>query len=400
MYKIYDGLRVLEIADVRGSFCGKMLASFGAEVIKVEKPGGDESRMQGPFAGDRPGAERSISFAYQNTGKKSVELDLTSPAGRTVFLELAKTADVLIETLAPGKLDEWHIGYGELSAANPKIIMLSVTPFGQTGPRAQWRASTDLITDAFAGCMAEVGYKGKGPLHLGYDIQSMAASCYGLVAIQAAYHNRLYTGRGTHIDLAQEEAVAVWRSQLLGYVQVSGKNQPLYGGEGYVRQGLVNCKDGYAYVMIGGKWKELLTWFSDKGLDITVFDDPVYEPHTYEILTKWDSVLLERFNQLGAMYTKTEFMEEGQRRRIPCCSLESPDTLLDNKQLLSRGYFEEIDHPVLGKRHYPAYQAKMTAIPLEADGAAPLLGADTEAVLSELGYSAKEIADMREGGVI
>lgn len=399
MATVYRGLKVLELANVNAMYCGKMLAGFGANVIKVEKPGGDDSRRMGPFANGQRDIETSLSFAYLNTGKKDVTLDLSVPEGEKIFLRLARDADVVIETFSPGTMQNWGIGYQELSKMNPGIIMLSVTPFGQTGPHSRWRASTDLITDAMGGPMPEVGCVGRVPLHVGYDIQACTASMYGLFAVQAAYHNRLFTGKGTHIDISQQECFAAWRSQALGIAQSTDRNPPREGIRA-VRQGLVDCKDGFAFVMIGGKWRELLQWFSNKGLDISVFEDPMYEAHIHEVLTPWDKVLLERFNQLGSFYTKVEFMKEGQRRRIPVGIVETPETILDNEQLKARNYFVAVDHPVIGKYLYPGASAIMSASPCVTGIPAPLLGADNGEVYGLLGYTKKEIAGMTARGVI
>lgn len=399
MTAVYEGLNVLEVADVNAMYCGKMLAYFGANVIKIEKPGGDDSRRMGPFAHGEQGIENSLSFAYLNTGKKDITLDLSVPEGEAIFLRLAQEADVVIETFPPGTMESWGIGFEELRRINPGIILLSVTPFGQTGPHSHWNASTDLITDAMGGPMPEVGCIGKAPLHIGYDMQACTASMYGLFAVQAAYHNRLFTGRGTHIDVSQQECFAAWRSQALGIAQTTDQN-PSREGDNAIRQGLVQCQDGFAFVMIGGKWHELLQWFSDKGLNISEFDDPIYEAHIHEVLTPWDKVLLEHFNQLGNFYTKAEFMKEGQRRRIPVGIVETPKTILDSEQLKARNYFVAVDHPVIGKYLYPGAPAIMSASPHLAGVPAPLLGAGNDEIYGLLGYTKKEIAEMTARGIV
>lgn len=391
MKSAYEGLKVLDLSDVKGMYCAKVLAGFGAEVIKVERPGGDASRLMGPFApGEENKINKSLSFAYLNTGKKGITLDITKPAGREIFLKLVETADVVLETFTPGTMEEWKLGYEDLKAVNPGIVMASITPFGQTGPHAKWKASTDLIADAMGGCMAETGYVTGGPLHLGYDVMASGVSMFGLFAIQAALHNRLFTGEGMHIDISQQECLAKWRSQALGVMQTTEAPLP-FKKPGGTRQGLVNCKDGFAFVMIGGNWKALMDWFSDMGQDVKVFDDPFYFPHTYEVLTPWDDVLLEHFNELGKHYTKAEFMKEGQRRHIPVGVVDVPETLLDNEHLQARGYYVEVDHPVIGKYLYPGAPTAMTESPHITGIPAPLLGADNEAIIGALGYDVAEL---------
>jgi crotonobetainyl-CoA:carnitine CoA-transferase CaiB-like acyl-CoA transferase len=397
--KPYDGLRVLELEGAAGMYCGKILSFLGAEVIKIESPEGDICRKKGPFKPGVDDTESSLYYAYFNTGKKSITLDISIPQGGEIFKELVKESYVIIESFAPGQLKSWGLDYDTLKEIRPGLIMLSITPFGQSGPHSGWNASSDLIVDAMGGPMADAGIEGKGPLHLGGDIMTAMAGMYGLFAIQAAYHNYLFTNEGTHIDLSQQECFITWKNQSLGFTQVDGKSPGLRKPDA-VRQGLVRCKDGFAFVMIGGKWKEVLEWFSDTGQDISVFDNPVYAQHAVEVLTRWDTVLLERFNILGSNYTKTEFMLEGQRRRIPVGVLETPDTLLENEHLKARGYFREVEHPVLGRLLYPGEPVKMSGYSQLTGVPAPLLGEHNKEVYSRLGYSLEQLEDFRQRNII
>lgn len=395
----YTGLKVLELEGSAGMYCGKILSFMGAEVIKVESRKGENCRKKGPFKPGVDDMENSLSYAYFNTGKKSITLDISSSEGQEIFKKLVKESDVVIESFAPGQMKSWGLDYGALKEIQPGLIMLSITPFGQSGPHSGWRASSDLVVNAMGGPLADVGIEGKAPLHLGGDIFTAMTGMYGLFAIQAAYHNRIHTNEGAHIDLSQQECFLTWKNQSLGFTQVDGKS-PGRRKPDAVRQGLVNCIDGFAFVMIGGKWKEVLEWFSDTGQDISVFDDPVYGQHAVEVLTRWDAVLLERFNILGSNYTKREFMLEGQRRRIPVGVLESPDSLLENDQLRARGYFVELEHPVLGRLIYPGAPVKMTGCRQVTDVPAPLFGEHNKEVYYKLGYSEGQLADFRLKNVI
>jgi len=395
----YSGLRVLELEGAGGMYCGKILSFLGAEVIKIERPEGDVCRGTGPFKPGIDDMEKSLSFAYFNTGKKSITLDIGTAQGREIFKELVKKSDVVIESFAPGVMNSWGLDYRALKEIRPSLIMLSITPFGQTGPRSGWKASTDLIVDAMGGPLAEVGKEGSAPLHLGGDVLTAMSGMYGLFALQAAYHNSLFTNKGAHIDLSQQECFLTWKNQALGFTQVDG-NSPRRRKPDDVRQGLVNCKDGFAFVMIGGKWKEVLEWFSDMGQDISVFDDPAYGQHAVEVLTKWDSVLLERFNILGSNYTKTEFMLEGQKRRIPVGVVESPDSLLNNEHFKARGYFREIEHPILGKLLYPGAPVCMTGCAQVTDVPAPIFGEHNNEIYSELGFTWSRLVDLQLKNIV
>ncbi len=379
----YDGLKVLELEGVAGMYCGKMLAAWGAEVIKIEKPGGDMCRKMGPFAPKVGSGEISLLFEYFNTGKKSVTLDLCDAEGQRIFRELVRNSDVVIESFVPGQMKKWGFDYETLKESSPALIMLSITPFGQTGPHSAWKASTDLIIDAMGGPMTEVGIEGKEPLHLGYDILSFMSGMYGLFAIQSVYYEAKRSGVGAHIDLSQQECCLTWKNQALGFTQVDKKSPRLRKADS-VRQGLVNCKDGFTYAMVGGKWQETLNWFSDMGQDISVFDAPMYQQHAADMLTKWDTVLLEHYNMLGSNYTKTGMMLEGQKRKLAVGVVETPDSILLNEHFDARGYFVSVSHPILGELKYPGNPAKMERCRQLTNMPAPLTGEHNEEIFKRL----------------
>ncbi len=396
-------MRVLDLSDIRASYCGKQLAAMGADVVKIEKPGGDDARRCGPFDNRAESKESSLSFAYYNTGKRSVTLDIFSEEGKSVFLRLIKEADVLIETFDVGVMGGYGLGYEQLSAVNPKLIMLSVSPFGQTGEHSKWKAATDLIPGAMSGLMATVGYRDKPPLHLGYDIQAAACSMYGLFGIQCAYHQRLKSGKGAYIDISQQECMSLWTSQGLGIPQVLGHDVERRVSDkhsGGVRQGLVNCRDGLCFLTIACKWRQLTDWFKEKGVYDPAFGDARYDAYAQEVLTLWDRPLCDALNRLGAQYNKKEFMEEGQRRKIPVGMVDTPSGMLDNIQLKARNFFVEIEHPAIGSCKYPGAPVIMSDCKLSVDKPAPLLGADTDSVLKGLGYSAEEIMAFRERRIV
>ncbi|MDP7588282.1 MAG: CoA transferase, partial [Dehalococcoidia bacterium] len=198
------GLRVLELTGEHAQWCGKLMADLGADVIKVEPPGGQHTRSVGPFLDDIPHRERSLSFWHYNTSKRGITLDLDSPGGRSIFLRLVPTVDVILETHPPGYLSSLGLGYEELASVNPGLIMCSLTPFGQDGP---WRdyATSDLLHLAAGGQMASCGYDPEDvadapPLAPGGGNAWHIASHYAYMGILAALYYRDMAGEGQYID--------------------------------------------------------------------------------------------------------------------------------------------------------------------------------------------------------
>ena len=207
------GIRVLELADEKGQYCGKLMADLGADVIKIEPPGGQHTRSIGPFLADSPNRERSLSFWHYNTSKRGVTLNLDNPEGRRLFQDLVRTADVVLESHPPGHLPSLGLGYEDLSQLNPALIMCSLTPFGQTGP---WRdyLSSDLLHLAAGGQMASSGYDHEDvpdapPIAPGGGNAWHIGGHYAYIGILAALYYRDMTGEGQYIDASIHEACAL-----------------------------------------------------------------------------------------------------------------------------------------------------------------------------------------------
>ncbi len=201
------GRRVIEFADETGAYCGKLLADMGADVIKVERPGGDPARLYPPFWGGEPDPDRSLSFLLTNTNKRSVELDMESEAGRAQFAQLAVGSDLVIETCIPGTLDAWGVGYDALSASNPALVLTSITGFGQTGPHRTFRSS-DIVASALGGAMVVTGEEEDPPVKLAGSQVIVCASTNAAASSMIALHHATRSGRGQHVDISLEETFA------------------------------------------------------------------------------------------------------------------------------------------------------------------------------------------------
>lgn len=389
--KIYEGVRVLEISDEKGMYCGKLLAQVGMEVIKIEPPQGDAMRLFAPFAGGVEDKEKSIFWLYHNTGKKSVVLDLETEEGQQMFKKLAKTADVIIETLAPGQMASYGLDYETLKQENPKLIMCSITAFGQDGPYAKWKASSDMIPFAIAGNMYEAGIPGmqNKPLTLGRNICNNSTSLYAAVAILGILRQVNKTGKGCYIDAAAVETAGLWKNEALANPQrfpyIADRRKS--GSEGpFPPSGLYKCKDGGVYLVGMALWGVISEWCKEIGMDIGIFDEDKYKIPSNsnpDVIAHQDEInALVR--ELCSHYTKEELYQEGLKRHIPIVPMNSPKEVCEDIHYSEREYFVRVEHPAAGAALYPGAPVKLTRTPLRTGDAAPLLGADTEAVLSGL----------------
>ena len=200
-----EGLRVLDLSGPMGNYAGKLFADMGADVVLVEPPGGTPLRREPPFIGDAPGAERSLNFAYQNTSKRGICVDLDSASGQRLLRELARTADLVIETAPPGWMAERGLGYEHLARQRPQLVVASITPFGQTGPYAQMQA-TDLVGLALGGLLWMGGYQDAAPTQAHGDQAFKCAAMYGAVAAMLAVTDAELTGEGQHVDISMQES--------------------------------------------------------------------------------------------------------------------------------------------------------------------------------------------------
>ncbi len=250
---LLDGIRVLDLGtEVSGPFCAKLLADYGADVIKVELPGtGDPSRRMGPFAGDDPHPEKSIPFLYINTNKRGVTLDTRNPTGRGLLEALLQTADVLVENVPPAHAEDLGLDYAGLTRNNSGLVVTSITAFGQSGPYRDYSA-TDLVNCAFSGLMYHTGDSDREPLHNSLNQSLYVAGANAAVATSAALLHRMATGRGQHVDVSAVECLAAHLVQPVPYYTYMGaiKGRRPVRGSGF--EELMPARDGYVIPSVQG----------------------------------------------------------------------------------------------------------------------------------------------------
>ncbi len=394
-----DGIRVLDLTHhVAGPYCTKLLADFGADVIKVERPGsGDPTRRRGPFVGDDPHPDKSLPFLYLNTSKRSVTLDIKSEDGRAILEKLVRESDVLVESFRPTLLPSLGLDYEALKRVNPSLVMVSISNFGQSGPYRDYEAS-DIVEYALGGLMYIFGSNDREPLKHALDqAQYKAGTNAASGAAIAVLHQQL-TGQGQCVDVSIQESIASAlrdTASAFAYTGTVKWRQPKLAGE--VPRVPVETSDGYIMPIVfgGDDWHESVKFLDDPELEDARFATPEGRLQHGEEL---DRVLAETFRRRKKFDL---FYAAHKERRLIYGVVQGPDEVLDNPQYRARGYFVEVDHPVAGRIPYPGAPFIMGATPWKARSPAPLLGQHNSQVYCDgLGYSPDGLARLSAAGVV
>ncbi|RMF23243.1 MAG: hypothetical protein D6760_05770, partial [Deltaproteobacteria bacterium] len=381
-----DGIRVLEFGEaVSAPFCGRLFADFGAEVVKVEPPEGDIARRWGPFPQGDPDLEKSGLFFFLNTGKQSVVLDLDRPSDRERFVELARRAHVLVENQPVGALDRLGLGFDALSKLNPALVVVSISPFGQTGPYAAWKGYDLNAYHLTATGSRYCGRPGQPPLEPGTFAADFfggyVAAAWGLAAVLGCERGLA----GQHLDVSCAEAVAA--------LFVGCQNIGAYAQDGVFerRTGvgmalgapatILPAKDGYVWMMAlePGQWDGLRRAMGNPDwAEPEIFRDMFARAQNADVLYP----LIEQWTR---EHTKQEIMDLCQANGCPTTALFTVDEVARHPHLTGRGAFVDLEHPRLGRVRAMNAPIRLPACPGGPRSAAPLLGEHTDAVFAALG---------------
>lgn len=401
-----DGVTVVDLTHyIAGPYCTKLIADYGAEVIKVERPDvGDPARRLGPFLNDQPDLETSGLFLHLNTNKKSVTLNLKTAQGNTILKELVRGADIVVENFHPRVLPSLGLDYGVLSAVNPRLTMTSISNFGHSGPYRDYKM-TEIVAYAMSGVMQATGMPDREPIKLALTVEQFYAGNIAATATLGAFIGAQLQGVGQQLDLAIMEIEAGNQdrgiSNLAAY-QYSGEAQFRRQRENVrsiLPNGVFPTSDGY--VQFAGTqpaWWERVCLMMDRP---EMAKDPHFvDPENFyqnpERKAEVDAILLE----WTVRYTKREVMERAQEFGYLTGALNTMADVFADPHLAARGFFVEVDHPRAGCLRYPGPQFKMAETPWRA-GRAPLLGEhNREVYCQRLGYSAEDLVLMRQQGVI
>ena len=399
---ILSDVKVLELAHApSGAFCAKLLADQGADTIKVEPPGsGDQERHEPPFIDGKPHLDRSTTFLALNTNKRGITLDVGQAAGKAVFLQLARSADIVIESFQPGHLNSLGLGYDVLRTENSKAILLSISYFGQHGPYADYKGD-DLIAQAMGGYLyAVTGPADKPPMGTALQQMELTAGRNGVIAIMAALLRRDETGEGSHIDLSVMEAAISTPSMLIQNYSYLGRSPRRGAGDKFVMDGMhLPTRDG----------EVTLTTAGTGGRPMEVWAEFLGEPRLLDPKFATRASRNDNWEELRdlvapklAQWDNLDLMRETMAKGLVIGLVQSPEQVVDSPHLEERGFFVEIDHPDVGTLKYPGPGFFIDgANPMQSTRGAPRLGEhNAEVYCGRLGLSNDELGRLRAALVV
>jgi benzylsuccinate CoA-transferase BbsE subunit len=408
-----DRYRVLDVTDEKGFLAGKILGDLGADVIKVERPGGDPGRRTGPFLSDSPHPEKSLYWFTYNANKRGITLDIETSDGKDIFRRLVKTADIVIESFPPGYMSQIGLGYSELSEARQDIIMVSITPFGQTGPYKDYQAS-EITCWALGGLMHKTGDRDRPPVRISVPQAYLHGCSEAAATALTCLYVRETTGEGQHADVSIQQSLLETGYTSLWFwhaMQTITQREGSYRGgldfRGRQRQ-IFECKDGFViFYILGGasaaKSNQAITdWMNEEGMGddyMTGMDWPNFDMSkcTQEQMDRMESSLSRFFLKR----TKAELYSEAIKRRIGLCPANDPKTLLEDPQLRARAFWQEVEHPELNRSiTYPGGFIKCSEVPITIRRRPPLIGEHNLEIYEELGLSREELVILKHGNVI
>ena len=418
-----DGVRVLDLTSEMGWYAGKLLADLGADVIKVEPPGGDPGRGLPPFHADQPGRETSLRFWYFNANKRSATVDLAQYDGRHLFGRLVDTADIVIESHKPGELEALGVDVAALRERNSALVWASITSFGLDGPHAGWEV-TDIVAQAVSGIAVLAGYPDGSPQRIAGNQAYIVA---GISAAQGALLALLHaeaTGEGQMVETSIQEALSICQETAhLGWDFQRWSRERI--GEQHRMPGIgtYQTRDGYIYSAVGipgfgAPWTELIAWMADEGKAAELTEPQFAETFAaFDMRTLGDPAqlaalapTLERAQEvLTAFYaskTSMEVYEQGQARRLLIGMVASPADIGDDAHLAAREWWVEIEQPrSLGAEpaalRLPGPPYRLSETPAAVRRAAPTIGEHNREIwVDEVGVPFEDLAVYAGEGAI
>jgi benzylsuccinate CoA-transferase BbsE subunit len=410
--------RVLDLTDDKAFICGRALSDFGAEVIKVEKPGGDPARLKRPFYKDEADPEKNLTWFAYNSNKKGITLDITTPKGREVFLKLVETADVVLESYAVGYLDSIGLGYEDLSKVNPGIVLTSISGFGQEGPYKGYK-DPDIVVRALGGLIYTAGYEDRPPLSVSYEHTHYLGAMNGAVGTMIALAHRVHTGQGQHVEgITQQALDIVCSAEVEGPYAFFGEVPTRHGraraavklkdDSTYYNPLLWPCQDGFIALNLllnpaaARNNRSMMQYIKKDDIDIGPFEEWEWESKSWEHMSREEAdKLMELLGEFFLNHTKDELLALATENRFQLGPCNNAEDVLKYPQLKARDFWKDIEHSELGTSlQYPGGAVVTTYGYVGVRRRAPLIGEHNNEIYQEIGLTAGEIQELKEQNII
>jgi len=406
MKRALEGLSVVELAGfISGPYCGMLLAGLGAGVTKIEEPGiGDISRRCGPFPSDIPHPDRSGLFLYLNRNKQGITLNVKTATGRGILLRLLKDANVFIEDMPPKLSKRLKLDYGHLSKVNPQLLVVSITPFGQTGPYRDYKAYA-INASGIGGMSPIVGEPNREPLTPPFSLGHFQTGIIAANAIMFGLLAQKRIGKGQHIDLSEAESWAIFHTgNVVSAFIYSGRKRSRSGHRtpGPYPYTILPCKDGYISMIAlrGSEWKRFLEVVGDGEVPEWYASDARFKDRLRTGL-EYADILDDLLSPWLMSHTKEEIFAYCREKHIPFTPVRSIDEVVNWEQLNQRGYFSEIECPETGKFKCPGPPFRFSQSLWSLDQSAPSLSEHNYKIYHKrLGYSEEQMVQLRRMNII
>lgn len=413
-----SGIRVLDLTENGCNMGGKMFGDLGADVIRIEPPSGSPSRIP-PYYKNIVDPEKSLFWFAYNTNKRGITLDITKPEGQEIFKKLVKSSDIILESFSPGYLNSLKLGYDDLSKIKPDIIYTSITPFGQKGPKASYKAS-DLTMWASGGFLNDCGDPDRAPVWIGFPQASIFGGAEGAIGSLTAFWYKMSTGEGQFVDVSMQESAAASNMNVLQMWDVNKVEFKRVGAVSFVAATRVKqpiyfkCKDGFIMILaLGGNdpyassSEHLVQWMKDEGMcpdwlaKLNWWKDYNAAVLTQEVADKVGKAI-EAFTLTKTKDELYEIGAFGKYKQMLVAPVSSTRDISEDVQLKARNYFVQIDHPELeSSLPYCGPFIRLSESPVQFNRRAPLIGEhNREIYVKELGISESDLKTFKAKGII
>jgi crotonobetainyl-CoA:carnitine CoA-transferase CaiB-like acyl-CoA transferase len=405
-----DGTRVLDLTGEPGFLGGKLLGDLGADVVKIEPPRGDPARGRPPFWGGAADPDRSLLWLALNTSKRGLTLDVEAARGRELFLALVARADVVLETEAPGRMAARGLGWDVLRARNPRLVLASLTPFGQTGPYASWRGS-DLTVTAMSGNLWATGDADRAPVRCALPAAYYHGGIELAVGVVFALLARARSGEGQHVDVALQEVMLAPDIGTVAMYRMTGNRGARSGA--FMRQGksvqreIWPCKDGFvSFALRGGPARvpglvAMVAYMAEHGMASERLRAMEWKTYNHNLLTQEEvDALSAEFGAFFLTKTMRELYQAACARNLMLAPINTPREITASEQLAAREFFVDVENPGRGRLRYPGAFATATGTTIGIRRPAPRLGEHTAELLGELGLARADLERLRAEGVV